>query len=855
MIVPNGHHPLFRSLKNPFSGYIFFNMRHPIASLRLLFTTFIYQERNLLCRPSARGRRHWLTPRSPWQTCCLGLVLLTLTASVRADLWPAEAGPAHGWKSLPWFGTFYSTSSGDDWIYHQYHGWNYALGEGPHSFYLYMPDRARWTWTAEGIYPWVYEFGGDTWLYYADESQAPRWFYNAAMQTWQTAPTEILTRVLLAEKVFPDSVAVDTLPPRDFSAVDDDEAEPPFNAQLGFIASNEVFSETANVYPQEDMTAVLRLELTDGVFGEGDFIHIRLHHRDSSGGFAPFTLSTTEDRLTLEPFDEEALKPFAPLPVGANEIVWGLFQSGMFTTGEYRLMILAEIDGRLYRAAPERLWVNPAEPSPAPENLIADTGFRPVPHGFGFPNFTSILEGVLTPREVADLLGSGMVIERANGDEPVLTPMARHWRAQVLESGRNGHCLGLAFASFLLFQGDLSGSPYAHKSSPADFDPAVGQIIELQQAPVRNLITYYFAVQYSGRFFQEITSFEAMPPSEVLDGYIESIQNGTPAPVLLLRNRNGTGGHGVTPYAVSKAGDDLYHIHIYDNNFPADHSLFIEINRGANTWVFHGIRPATGETYEPYEGYLDFSGAADTNNLAYLPHDFLATFERELDSRLLVSASAPAELFIFQDDHQIGFDFNAGDYVNNFPGADFRAVYDSNQPPAYILPGEPLPPDTGMDEVFDSMIFVKVGIPAEDGEDPGASHSVNVMAGTDKAGAAVKGMNLRRGDTAGLAFHQSGRVAGLIADDSPVIPEAFRMKVDDPDEPGGYIFAITDLTLEPDNGLILIVDENFELFPVFIEDLDSAPGPPPEGLYNLSVIRVTAQGEEIIIHSVNRDSR
>ncbi|MCZ7671246.1 MAG: hypothetical protein M5U34_30985 [Chloroflexi bacterium] len=46
-----------------------------------------------------------------------------------------------------------------------------------------------------------------------------------------------------------------------------------------------------------------------------------------------------------------------------------------------------------------------------------------------------------------------------------------------------------------------------------------------------------------------------------------------------------SGGHAITPYAVEDQGDGIFHVYVYDNNYP-NLPRIMEINRDAETWSY-----------------------------------------------------------------------------------------------------------------------------------------------------------------------------------------------------------------------------------------------------------------------------
>ncbi|MFC1453425.1 DUF4465 domain-containing protein [Verrucomicrobiota bacterium] len=102
--------------------------------------------------------------------------------------WGVPRGPwwdgvdlGQGWRHSEWFG--YLNDESYPWVYHLEHGWIYC--EGERTGFLFWTDGLGFLWTADTVYPWVFDTGRGTWLYYFPGSANPRWFFNWATQEWE----------------------------------------------------------------------------------------------------------------------------------------------------------------------------------------------------------------------------------------------------------------------------------------------------------------------------------------------------------------------------------------------------------------------------------------------------------------------------------------------------------------------------------------------------------------------------------------------------------------------------------------------------------------------------------------------
>lgn len=97
-------------------------------------------------------------------------------------LWDNAANLGGGWKWLSWFGYF--SDQGDGWIYHNEHGWMYAVGTTTADIWFWTQDMG-WLWTSDTVYPNMYRNQTHGWLWYQINSANPRWFYNYTTHQWE----------------------------------------------------------------------------------------------------------------------------------------------------------------------------------------------------------------------------------------------------------------------------------------------------------------------------------------------------------------------------------------------------------------------------------------------------------------------------------------------------------------------------------------------------------------------------------------------------------------------------------------------------------------------------------------------
>jgi hypothetical protein len=220
--------------------------------------------------------------------------------------------------------------------------------------------------------------------------------------------------------------------------------------------------------------------------------------------------------------------------------------------------------------------------------VVADSGFRPYPHGFPIPNwgapeaFGSFQLMYGTPSRLSfddyqkndALLPQGLnalSLRRTFGDGVCRDPktidpktgdceliFGAELLAQLIETGsRGGHCFGFAAAAQGLYNGQIPANQVGASGLGVNATNPMGN-------PAVQTITRLYGTQY---FNQSVpAALAGFSPTEVVNTLIEGFQDGT-APYMLTVINN-KGGHGITPFAVLDRGEGIYDIAVYDNNYP-----------------------------------------------------------------------------------------------------------------------------------------------------------------------------------------------------------------------------------------------------------------------------------------------
>lgn len=237
------------------------------------------------------------------------------------------------------------------------------------------------------------------------------------------------------------------------------------------------------------------------------------------------------------------------------------------------------------------MWFGDTNPDWVPRGeIVADSGFRPLPNGLPYANYGASLSDVhvffgtpnnnLKPLDsfgMRSLYGDGVcqgpVTAQGTCD---LTPAASYLSLAIFEAVTGvGHCVGFATVAAGLYNGQLEPDALAAFTlgSQSQLQPQVQQII------ARNWATQWTT---------ETTDFT---PNEVLAQLRESLTPGS-APFTLVLDwesaEGGREGHAITPFAVYDRGNGLFDIGVYDNNYPFKKRA-VQVDTNTNSWAYEAL--------------------------------------------------------------------------------------------------------------------------------------------------------------------------------------------------------------------------------------------------------------------------
>jgi hypothetical protein len=102
-----------------------------------------------------------------------------------SELWRYAQDVENGWKWLDWLGFFTVMDQG--WIFHEHHGPLRFHGASPDDITVWDKNMNAFWWTSDLLYPYIYRFADQTWLFYEKGSSNPRKFYNFSLNTREDA--------------------------------------------------------------------------------------------------------------------------------------------------------------------------------------------------------------------------------------------------------------------------------------------------------------------------------------------------------------------------------------------------------------------------------------------------------------------------------------------------------------------------------------------------------------------------------------------------------------------------------------------------------------------------------------------
>jgi hypothetical protein len=484
-----------------------------------------------------------------------------------------------------------------------------------------------------------------------------------------------------------------------------------------------------------------------------------------------------------------------------------------------------------------------ANPGHAQEgDIVASIEFNPKLNGFGFRNFgeNSEYEEDLSADDMIRMFGAENVcIEGSTARDCVLYETAERWMEESIEKMNNGHCDGFSVSSLRMFV----GRPFKGRKSPADFQRGATKLFDLVKNQITsNYVSYYQTLTFLKETYEFREPTFGKKPSEIMamiGEAMESKKEYYTLEVWMRENGKLTRGHSIVPIAIEDVGDEIYRIHVYDNNYPGQ-TKYVTINANNETWRYHTAN-------NPAQTAHDYVGNASTHTLAlkrlsdrsrkrfecpfcdedeeqadddeqtlnrYSPESYMlvnASFtgpaaQAEVET-INVSLSGEADLLITDPNgKRIGYDATKKATVNEIPGAFANSTMGGLD--KYVTPEYRLPLNAANTRPYTILVSGR----SLDAEETSSLEVVGAgfVVGFDE-------ISVDKGETLQMTVSQDGRELSFTASADGETPSVYITTDDGADKPS-YEFEIGGIALtagktiavklDPDKGLIYFKDDD-----------------------------------------------
>lgn len=470
--------------------------------------------------------------------------------------------------------------------------------------------------------------------------------------------------------------------------------------------------------------------------------------------------------------------------------------------------------------------------------IVTSIGFDPKVHGFGFRNFgvNPDFEEDLTEDDLIRMFGAENVcIEGSTARDCVLYETGERWIEETIEKMNGGHCDGFSVSSLRMFV----GRAFKGRKKPADFQRGAVNLFDLKKDQVTsNYVSFYQTLTFLKETYLWRTPTFKKKPSEIMEMIVDSMENKKELYTLEVWMKEAgkyTRGHSVLPIAVEEMEqEDIYRIHVYDNNFPGQ-TKYVTVNAKTETWRYHTAN-------NPAETARDYVGNATTNTLAlkrlsdrararyecpfcdedevldsdddearisiptFMNAAFVAREKRKQSGETMnISSSGDVDLLITDpNSKRIGYDQAKKATVNEVVGGTENVIAGNGEvdnAPEYILPINPA-----------NKRQYKVNVGGTDSEEMA---DIQIYGPGFVVG--FEDVSVDKGETLNMSFSQDGRELSFTASADGETPSLY-IATDSGEDKPSYEFEIGGITLkagktvsmklDPDKGLIYFKDDD-----------------------------------------------
>ncbi len=233
---------------------------------------------------------------------------------------------------------------------------------------------------------------------------------------------------------------------------------------------------------------------------------------------------------------------------------------------------------------------------------LVDSGFRPKPSGFSFPNWGGDEHPAskLTPNDLVQLFGERVCV-RWNGNDCVPTPGAMLWLEQQNAAMRGGHCEGMAA---------LSSAFHVNSENPAEYGASPTFSLTPANRELLTSISTYWVTQNLEPVSQNTRASREWSLQQMVDFLVQNLASKKDYATLGIYSEDS--GHAITPYKIDEVSPKVYRVYVYDNNHPGEEK-FVEIDTAKNRWTYALAAINPSEDPAPWEGGV---GAMDVTLLS-----------------------------------------------------------------------------------------------------------------------------------------------------------------------------------------------------------------------------------------------
>lgn len=471
-------------------------------------------------------------------------------------------------------------------------------------------------------------------------------------------------------------------------------------------------------------------------------------------------------------------------------------------------------------------------------NFEVYNNFRPQPWGYSFANWGSDKYDASTDFDSGTMIrmfGKVVCQSGSSTDDCILTATARTWRDVQLASAEGGHCYGLAVSSQMF---------YANFDQAAIYQPTAAKTFDMDAgAKVRAHISEMFVSQSLSLADGSDSGWvRNKTPNDILDLVRANLRDAPNDPYVMAifkTDANGkvTAGHAVTPFAIENRGNNVYWVHIYDNNKP-NTDRYIVFDTAQNTWLygFGSTNPA-----DP-EGAWKGDATSQTISLRLTSAHKLGGWTCPFCAKQTIAPESANNAFaspnvqftlsgggdlLIRDaqNHGVGWDFNAKVYVNEIAGAARSAIVG------------------GAGSTIDTQITLPASTPATpltawvSGDGLTETRTIRVTMVGAGAALSVRDVLLAPAMHLLMTFAPDGRQIAFRADTTSAITPTIDLANDNNASGNDYLFDVSGITLAPSKAVTVSLDSNANALH-FTDDTAQT------NAYTVEMLRVTPQGQE-----------